>query len=643
MNPNEILWQPSDERIKNANITKFSSQYSLPSDYNELHQWTLDNPEEFWSKFWDFANLLGEKGERIIKFADNIYDTQFFPDAKFNYCENMLRVNDDRIAIISCNENDVREKLTFKELQNKVANFAKALKNEGVKQGDCVAGIVANTSEPIIAMLATQSLGAIWTSCSPDFGTNAIIDRFGQIQPKILIACNAYSYNQKVFDLHDKLVEVTNLLNETNKVIIYRYEIDQVDLTNINHAIAWDDFIGTKENLKIEYTRTKFSDPGFILYSSGTTGKPKCIVHSAAGILLKQINEQILHYDVKENEKMLYFTTCGWMMWNWQLSIMPLKATMVIFDGSPFSATPHRLINLLEEFAVEYFGMAPKYFSTAETMNLNPVAEGKLKKLKTIITAGSALLPQHFEYIYKFWGKDIHLTSISGGSDICSLFVGGAPTLPVKKSCIQNRQLGCDIVAYNEVGEEVLNESGELICKNAIPSMPIGFLHDDNKQRYKDAYYNKFPNVWTHGDWTTIFDDGHVIISGRSDATLNPGGVRIGTADIYSIVDSFAEVDESLAVGKDLNGDEVIILFIKLVAGNQLTEDLIKRIKQQLRTKESVRHVPYKIFAVSDFPRTRSGKTAELIVKAIINNKAKSNTQGLANPEVLTEFAVEIT
>lgn len=629
------LWTPSAQRIDGANLTDFTKRYHPGASYPELHRASIAEPEAFWSAVWEYCAVDGKLTEPICSGGPAIADVRFFPAAELNFAANLLRGASTRIALVSIAEDGQRISWTMQQLRSEVSRVQQALASEGVGMGDRVAGIVPNTPEAIVTMLATLSLGAVWTSCSPDFGAAAIIDRFGQVEPKLVIAANSYDYNGKCFDLREKLVQVAARLPSTQRFVIFNY-VKHTDLPEEMAASKWDEWLAPYLAKEPEFKQMPATAPGFILFSSGTTGKPKCIIHSTGGLLLKHLSELCLHADIKANDRLFFFTTCGWMMWNWLVSGLAVEATLVLFDGNPMYPQPDRLAKLAWQEGVTHFGASAKYFSSCEKFGVDPLTQMGIGPVRTVFSTGSPLMHESFDYLYRCWAADMHLASISGGTDICGCFVGGVPTLPVHRGEIQAPELGCDIASFNALGKAVVNEAGELVCRNAIPSMPLGFWGDHDGQRFHAAYFSKHADVWNHGDWVTLRSDGMaMVIGGRSDATLNPGGVRIGTAEIYRQVERIDSVLEAVAVSQDWEDDQRIVLFVRLDVGTQLTEGLAHQIRQAIRTGATPRHVPALIIAVADIPRTRSGKLAELAIRQVIHGKEIDNANALANPQAL--------
>ncbi|MGJ0484748.1 MAG: acetoacetate--CoA ligase [Methylomicrobium sp.] len=644
MNP--VLWQPSAERQQNANLTRFIAavreQYGLnASDYASLYQWSIENPADFWSLLWDFAGIqASRKGERILVDPHKMPGARWFPDARLNYAENLLRNRDERrFAIRFRGENGETHQVTYGELYRRVSQTARALRKDGVRPGDRVAGVLPNRPETIVAMLATASLGAVWSSCSPDFGVPGIVDRFGQISPKVLFVADGYFFGGKPFARTDQIEPLLKALPSVQKAVLVPYL--QGAPLSIAPATLWQDYLAEfPESHPIDFEPMAFDDPLFILYSSGTTGPPKCIVHGVGGTLLQHLKEHLLHVDVHPGDRLFYYTTCGWMMWNWLVSGLASGAELVLYDGSPLYPKPDALFDLIDEFRITIFGVSAKYIDTLKKASVRPKEMHRLSSLKTILSTGSPLAPEAFDYVYDSIKTDVCLSSISGGTDIISCFVLGCPLLPVRRGEIQCRGLGMDVDVYDENGRSIQGEKGELVCKSPFPSMPVGFWNDPEQHLYRAVYFEKYPGVWWHGDYVALTESGGIIIYGRSDAVLNPGGIRIGTAEIYRQVEQVDEVLESLVVGQDIDGDCRIILFVILRSGLELTDALKAKIKQQIRLNASPHHVPAEIRQVTDIPRTKSGKIAELAVRNILHGRQVKNRQALANPEALDQYLV---
>jgi len=632
------MWQPTVERIANANITKFSEQYGPFERYNELHQWSLDHQEEFWSALWDFCEIIGDKGSApYVDHAEHIQQTKFFSSASLNYAENLLMGDWDptKTAIIEVTEAGDRQKLSWAELRNQVAMVQHYLKLQGIEEGDVVAGWVPNNAMAIIAMLATTSLGAVWTSCSPDFGVEGLVERFEQVGPKVLFATSGYLYNGKQFDLNKKLMEVRKRLPSINQVVV-----DEFVFPNA-HAGAelFSNIITSKAEVELSFKQVPFNAPLFVLYSSGTTGKPKCIEHSVGGALLQHKKEHILHSDLGPDSTLFFYTTCGWMMWNWKVSALASGSTLVCYDGSVFSDGPQTIFELVDQLRVTHFGTSAKYLAALEKTDFRPREIYHLTQLQTIFSTGSPLLPEGFDYVYESIKQDVCLSSIIGGTDLLGCFALGHPAREVIRGQIQCLALGMGTNVFSDDGQPLKEQRGELVCTHAFPSMPTRFVGDIGGTRYFKAYFDRFDNVWAHGDFAEITQANGLIIYGRSDALLNPGGVRIGTAEIYREVEKFKEVEESVCIGQRWQDDTRVILFVKLVKGETLDEALIQRIKQQIKEGNTPRHVPAIILQVGDIPRTLSGKITEVAVRQVVHGEKVKNTEALANPESLDEFA----
>ncbi|AVJ55635.1 acetoacetate--CoA ligase [Idiomarina sp. OT37-5b] len=637
----EQLWQPSADTIADANMTHFLQQVNSDHDqalanYHDLYQWSLDNTETFWSMIWDYFHVIGDKGDTLVKDKDKLPGAQWFPEARLNFAENLLRHRDDKVALVFRGENGARRQLSYSDLYLQVARFAEALKQRGVSKGDRVAAMMPNTIETIVAMLATASLGAIWSSCSPDFGVQGVLDRFGQVEPKVLLTVDGYFYNGKNLNIKDKTADILAQLPSVEQLVLVNFS-DQSDRLDDPKVIAYERFIDNDAG-DVDFVVSEFNHPLYIMFSSGTTGVPKCIVHGAGGTLLQHLKEHGLHTDLAAEDTLFYFTTCGWMMWNWLVSGLAHGATLVLFDGSPFAPQPEFLWDVADEENISVFGTSAKYLAALEKAGVKPRESHQLESLRSILTTGSVLPPESFDYVYRDIKKDVCLSSISGGTDIISCFALGCPILPVYRGELQCRGLGLAVNVYNEDGQPVSGEKGELVCENSFPCMPVGFWNDDDGKRYFNAYFARFNNTWAHGDFAELTEHDGVIIYGRSDAVLNPGGVRIGTAEIYRQVEKVDAVLESIAVGQQYEDDERVILFVKLRDGITLDDELRQQIKKTIRANATPRHVPAIILQVRDIPRTISGKIVELAVRNVIHGEPVKNTDALANPEALDEF-----
>ena len=631
---NKILWNPPISLIEDSNIFEFQNiinhKYNLSiKKYSELYKWSISNIDDFWEEIWDYSKIVySHPYTEVIKSTDNIWETTWFIDSKLNYAENLLRYKNDSIAIYFFGENQLRSQITFNELYNNVAKVAFSFKEMGIKKGDRVAGFMPNMPEAVIAMLATASIGAIWSSCSPDFGIDGVLDRFSQINPKLIISSDGYYYKGKEISCTNKLNKITDSLDSVEKVIIANY---------INSGESnWSELLNNNQT-DISFEQVDFSHPLYIMYSSGTTGKPKSIVHSVGGTLLQHYKEHLLHVNLKKNDKIFYFTTCGWMMWNWLVSSLSIGASIVLYDGNPFFPNNESLLKIMDDLDINIFGTSAKYIASLESLDIRP-NQFKFTSLKSILSTGSVLSPDSYEYVYKNWKKTVQLSSISGGTDIISCFALGNPILPVHKNELQCIGLGMSIKSYDNNMNHELNRKGELVCDKPFPSMPVGFWKDNNNAKYINAYFKYFPNVWRHGDYIMINSHGGVTIYGRSDATLNPGGVRIGTSEIYQIVEQHHKVENSVAVGQNISGDERILLFLKLKDSEILTELLIDEIKILIKNNCSPRHIPAFIMQVKDIPYTINGKKIEIAIKHIIHNKEVPNIESISNPECLEEY-----
>ena len=636
----DLLWQPQE--IEKTQIYQFSVYlddqhgFDWGGDYERLWQWSVDYPELFWSSLWDWHGIIGDKGKRLLADANKMPGAQFFPDAQINYAENMLRDADDRPAFIAYGEDGRCTRLTRREVQHRALALAGWMQSKGIGKGDRVAAYLPNCETTLIAMLATASLGAIFSSCSPDFGLNGVADRFGQITPKLLIAVDGYSYNGKEIDRLSIVAELVQKLPSLKHVLIDGYNRTTPQIDNIPKAGLFADCLS---HPPIDsYCRVGFNDPLYILYSSGTTGAPKCIVHSTGGTLIQHIKEHRLHSDISEKDTLFYFTTCGWMMWNWLVSGLMMQARVIVYEGNPFYPGPERLWQIAEAEKMTLFGTSAKYIDAVRKSRLKPASEFDLSHLRMLCSTGSPLSSEGFGFVYQAIKEDIQLASISGGTDIMGCFVLGCPTKPVYAGEIQARALGMAVAILNDEGQQIEGEQGELCCLAPFPSMPVGFWNDSDGSRYHSAYFDVYPDIWRHGDWATHTPNGGIIIHGRSDATLNPGGVRIGTAEIYRIVESFDEVAESLVIGQMVEHDVRIVLFLRMAENENLDDKLQARIKDALKRQASPRHVPAIILSVMDIPRTRSGKITELAVRDVIQGRRVKNTEALANPEALEAF-----
>jgi len=635
------LWQPSQARVESANLTAFMRGVERAhgvklADYGALWRWSVAEPEKFWSEVWRFCGVIGEMhGGPALADGGKLPGARFFPQARLNFAENLLRRKDRGPAMIFWGEDKVRRTLSWGEVHDTVARLAQALAALGLASGDRVAGYLPNMPEAPIAMLAAASRGAVWSSCSPDFGVQGVIDRFGQIAPKVLFAVDGYFYNGKSHDCLAKLGEIAERLPSVQKIIIVPYANPAPDLGGLAKAVLLGDFIAAHKAANIDYVRVPFDHPLYVLYSSGTTGVPKCIMHGVGGTLLQHLKEHRFHCDIKPDDRVFYFTTCSWMMWNWLVSALASEATLLLFDGSPFYPDGNVLYDFADAADMTLFGTSAKFIDACAKAGLEPIKSHKLGPLRTITSTGSPLVAESFDYVYAKVKRDVHLASISGGTDIVSCFVLGNPIGPVWRGEIQARGLGLAVEVFDETGQPSRGAKGELVCLKPFPSMPVGFWNDPDGKKYHAAYFERFPGVWTHGDWTEITAHDGVIIYGRSDAVLNPGGVRIGTAEIYRQVEQVDEVLESIVIGQDWDNDVRVILFVRLRDGATLDAALEKKIRDQIRKNTTPRHVPAKIVQVADIPRTKSGKIVELAVRDIVHGRPIKNREALANPEAL--------
>ncbi|MGL5214154.1 MAG: acetoacetate--CoA ligase [Aeromonas hydrophila] len=635
---NLCLWQPDQERIQQSNLQHFMAEVNRfhglqLHSYAQLYQWSVEKTTRFWPLVWQHCGVKGELGNIVAENRQEMQRTRWFPDSRLNFAENLLRRQDDTPAIISRIEGSPSQILSWRELADQVARLAQWLRGQGIGRGDVVAAYLPNIPQTVVAMLATTSLGAIWTSTSPDFGEASVVERFGQTRPRVLFAVDGYRYNGKAIDIQDKVAGVVSQIDSIEQTVI---------IPLLGHPLQlghdWRQILAGQPDASLQFEPMAFNDPLYILYSSGTTGKPKCIVHGIGGTLLQHLKEHQLHCDIKPGERIFYFTTCGWMMWNWLVSALASGATLVLYDGSPFYPDGNVLWDLARDEEVALFGTSAKYLDALHKQGYTPIKTHQLPQLRLICSTGSVLTPEGFDYVYQQIKQDVQLSSISGGTDICSCFVIGNPISPVYRGESQGRGLGLAVQVFNEAGQPVQGEKGELVCTKPFPAQPIGFWGDASGDKYHAAYFERFDNIWCHGDWIELTPTGGILFYGRSDATLNPGGVRIGTSEIYRYVEQLEEVEESIVIGQQWQQDERVVLFVKLKPGFVLDEALRERICQQVRQHCTARHVPARILQVDAIPRTKSGKIVELAVREVVHNRPVNNTHALADPEVLSQY-----
>ncbi len=637
------LWRPSPVRIAAANLTAFRAQVAQDwgvrtTDFPSLWRWSVAQPARFWTSVWDFCGVVAEtRGRRALVHPSRMPGAKFFPDARLNFAENLLRRRDSGQAMVFWGEDKVRRSLSWGEVYDTVSRLAQALKAEGVKAGDRVAGYLPNLPETAMAMMAASAIGAIWSSCSPDFGVQGVLDRFGQIEPVVLFAADGYYYGGKTFASADKLPAILEKLPSVRRAVVIPYI--GTPTAGDGRTVTLEQFLAPFQPQTIAFAQLPFDHPLFIMFSSGTTGVPKCIVHGQGGTLLQHLKEHRLHCDIKPGDRVFYFTTCGWMMWNWLITALASEATLLLYDGNPFHPTGNILFDYADRESMTLFGTSAKYIDAVNKAGLKPIETHGLRTVRTMTSTGSPLVPESFDFVYRAIKKDLHLASISGGTDIISCFVLGDPTGPVWRGEIQQRGLGLAVEVFDDAGRPLRGAKGELVCTRPFPSMPIGFWNDPDGQKYRNAYFARFKNVWCHGDYIEMTKHGGLVIHGRSDAVLNPGGVRIGTAEIYRQVEQLDEVVESIVIGQDwADGDVRVVLFVRLRPGLVLDEALTKKIKDQIRRNTTPRHVPAKIVQVADIPRTKSGKIVELAVRDVVHGRPVKNKEALANPEALELF-----
>ena len=642
---NKPLWRPSEARIAETNVVHFMGRiekdWGCPvADSDALWRFSVNEPEKFWRSLVDDLDLKGQTwAGPVLENGGKMPGARWFPEARFNFAENLLRHRGDRDAIVFRGEDKVERRLSRDALYHEVSRMAQAFRKMGVVSGDKVAGYVPNMPETVVAMLAATSLGAVWSSCSPDFGVRGVLDRFEQIEPKVLIAVDGYHYNGKTHGSLDKVADIARHLPSLEKVVVIDYIEEQADLSAVAHAVHWNDMVAPYQATEIEFVQLPFDHPLYIMFSSGTTGAPKCIVHTCGGALLKNGSEQVLHFDIKDGDRVFFFTTCGWMMWNWLVPNIAWGACVLLYDGSPFYPSPLTLFDFAEAENATLFGTSAKFLEALDNSGARPIESHPMESLRMICSTGSPLAPERFDFVYEAIKEDVHLVSMTGGTDILGCFIAGDPTRPVWRGELQQAVYGMDVDVFDEDGNSLNGEKGELVCKKTFPSVPPGFLNDPDGSRYHSAYFDVFPNIWCHGDFIERTVNGGFVIYGRSDATLNPGGVRIGTAEIYRQVERLDEVEESIVIGQEWNFDTRVILFVILSEGCMLDVALAEKIKKQVRDNCTPRHVPARVIQVADIPRTKSGKITELAVRDVVHGRDVKNKEALANPEALALFA----
>ena len=646
------LWNPSDSFVNSTNLTKFinflsvnnnfSIDTSLNSEakYKQLYNWSIHSSEEFWSSFLHFSNIkyYGDI-DFVCDDVNKMPGAIWFSGIQMNFAENLLSNRDDRIAIHFYGEDQIYKTLTFNELYNRVSKLVQYFKSINIKKGDRICAYTANTPEAVIGMLAASSIGAIWSSCSPDFGVKGVLDRFSQIKPKVIIASDGYYFKGEYFSSIERIHSIVEAISSIEKTIIYQYDTSlKKKALNLSNIIFFDEILSKHEAGEIMFEKLSFSDPLYIMYSSGTTGKPKSIVHSLGGTLIQHYKELILHTNLNKDDVIFYYTTCGWMMWNWLVTSLGIGSSIVLYDGNPFYPNPDRLLNIIDDIKIKVFGTSAKYISELERLGVDAKRISSFDSLESILSTGSPLTEESFEYVYNKWKEDVQLSSISGGTDIISCFALGNPILPVYKGELQCIGLGMKVQSFDEFGKDAVGTKGELVCTQAFPSMPISFWNDEDGNKYHKAYFNTFDNVWKHGDYIEIFEHGGVKIYGRSDATLNPGGVRIGTSEIYRVIDQNEDIEDSVVVGLNIDGEEKVVLFVKLNSTIKLSSALKNKIKLDIKMNCSPKHVPSFIYQTPDIPYTINGKKIELAVKNIIEGYSVSNKDSISNPESLLFF-----
>ncbi len=637
------IWQPSIERASSTLLAEFMRSAGIGIQdgrfvYDDLWRYSVSDPEDFWLRLWKFCEITGDSGDAVLRRGKNIRDARFFPSGRVNYAENLLKEHGGEDALIFCGEDGSRRSWNWDELRAAVASIQSALTAEGIQRGDHIGGIVANTPEAAAAMIATASIGAVWSSCSPDFGVDGVLDRFVQVRPRILFCTDGYFYNGCWHDTLESAEKVASAISSVRRLIVLPYSGTEIRTGIPSCGTGFAEFVETRPAAEPVFHRVNFNDPLFIMFSSGTTGPPKCMVHGVGGSLIQHVKEHKLHCDIRPGDRLMFFTTCGWMMWNWLVSALASKASLVLYDGSPLHPDGCRLPEIVQNERVTHFGASAKYFDACAKADVSPADTHDFSSLRAIFSTGSPLSPESFEYIYREWKSDICLSSIAGGTDILGCFAGGCPTAPVFAGECQKRILGMDVHIFNDEGNPVEGEAGELVCASPHPSMPVAFYNDPGGKKYREAYFEKFFDVWTHGDRAELTEREGVVFFGRSDATLNVGGVRIGTSEIYRPAEKIQEILEALAIEHDRGGDTELVLFVRLRDGIELTSGLSAKIRAEIRSSASPRHIPAKIIAAPDIPRTRSGKIVELAVRSVIHGKPVTNVSALANPEALDFF-----
>lgn len=640
---NRLLWTPSEAQVSDSRLSHFAQYASARTgkpfnSYSDLHTWTCQSGAQFWDVFWDYSGVVGDKGKRIVVDEHKMPGASYFPDARLNYAENLLKYEGSQEAIVFRCEDKLEKRISRDELRELASRFQQAFTDAGLQKGDRVAAMLPNMPETIAAMLAVTSMGGIWSSCSPDFGEKGVLDRFGQISPKFFLCCDGYWYNGKRIDIDEKLGQIIPFLGAERSVVIPLLGDADKIANSMPDTVTMEQFIGTFVPAEMTYERVEFGHPLYILFSSGTTGVPKCIVHSHGGTLTQLLKEHQLHVGMNEGDRIFFFTTCGWMMWNWLATALSSGITLMLYDGSPFYPGPSAIFDYAEAEKFTLFGTSAKFIDAVRNSGLRPIESHDLSSVRMLASTGSPLAPENFEFVYSGIKSDVHLASMSGGTDIMGCFVIAVSWLPVYKGEIQAAALGMDVQVWDDDGHPMAEGKGELVCAHAFPSMPVMFWNDTDGSKYHGAYFDKYPDIWCHGDFAEWTANGGMIIHGRSDATLNPGGVRIGTAEIYNQVEQMKEVEEGLCIGQEWDNDVRVVLFVRLAEGVSLTDDLVANIKQRIRTGASPRHVPAKVIAVSDIPRTKSGKITELAVRDVVHGRTIKNKEALANPEALDLF-----